>query len=58
MDPLRLHYALVLIREGHAKAVSVPDRFHILTERYAASQDGVAFVLTDKGKDKLTRKGR
>lgn len=57
MDPLRLHYALVLIREGQAKAVSVPDRFLIVSDRYATT-DGVEFVLTDKGKDKLARKGK
>ena len=57
MDPMRLHYALVLIREGQAKAVSVPDRFLIVSERYATS-DGVDFALTDKGKDKIARKGK
>ena len=58
MDPLRLHYALTLIREGHAKAVTAPDRFIILSDRYATTSDGVDFVLTDKGKDKLARKGK
>lgn len=58
MDPLRLHYALHLIREGHAKAVSAPDRFVILSDRYATTSDGVTFTLTDKGKDKLARKGK
>ncbi len=57
MEPLRLHYALALIKEGAAKAVSIPDRFVIVSERYATT-DGVDFVLTDKGKDKLARKGK
>lgn len=57
MDPMRLHYALVLIREGQAKAVSVPDRFVIVSDRLATT-DGAEFFLTDKGKDKIARKGK
>lgn len=57
MDSLRLHYALVLIREGLSKAVSVQDRFLILSERLATS-DVEAFTLTDKGRDKIARKGK
>jgi len=58
MDSLRLHYALALIKAGQARDVTVPDRFAILSERYAVSPDGVDFALTDKGKDKLARKGK
>lgn len=59
MDTVRMHYALALIKAGLARVVSVTDRFVLLSERYVvASPDGATFALTDRGKDKLARKGK
>lgn len=59
MDPFRIHYALLLIAGGHGKAVSIPDRMHVLSERWASFDPVTGIVtITDRGRDKISRKGK
>ncbi len=59
IDALRIHYALILVREGHGKAVTIPDRMLLLSERLATFDPATQVVsITDRGRDKIARKGK
>lgn len=57
MDTMTQYYALCLVRDGSAKSVTVEHRFSLLNDRLVTCIGG-DFALTDKGKDRLGRKGR
>lgn len=58
MDPLRMHYALCLVRDGAAKDVLTKDKFALVQERLVEfNGETDTFTITDKGKDKIRRKG-
>lgn len=58
MDALRLHYALCLIRDGRHKDLTIPDRLFVVSERLASSDTEGALTITDRGRDKIRRKGK
>lgn len=58
MNTLTEYYALCLVAAGRSKDVSIEDRMHMISERLATKGDGTEILITDKGKDKIKRKGK
>lgn len=58
MDEKSRYYALCLIRANRSKDVAIADRLSLVSDRLAVVVEDTTVALTDRGKDKLLRKGK
>lgn len=60
MNAKEEYYALCLVNAGRSKDVTIADRMSLVSQRMAEQTDvdDTAICLTDKGKDKMKRKGK
>lgn len=58
MDQMVEYYALCLVAAGRSKDVTIEHRMHLLSVGYAYLEIGTSVGLSDKGKDKMRRRGK